>query len=279
MIATNGMTASSSSEGASLATLFNQAGGATGAFSTKAADYAAARPRYPAAVFEHLRESRILFPAVQIADIAAGTGLFTGQLLYRGYSVTAVEPNAPMLAAADVSLGKYRKYRSIAASAEATTLADASIDLITAAQAFHWFDVEAVRREWLRVLKPDGHVVLVWNTRPLTDPLQKALDDLLGEFGGNKQAALDRQQDLSKVPSFFAEDSFEMFELAHTQQLDRDGLISLALSRSAMPDRGTPEGERAVQKLWELFDTHASNGKVSVPYRTVAFIGRPALPK
>ena len=109
-------------------------------------------------------------------------------------------------------------------------------------------------------------------SRPLLEP--RVVRREVGVGG-----ALDRQQDLSKVPSFFAEDTFETFELAHTQQLDRDGLISLALSRSAMPDRGTPEGERAVQKLWELFATHANGGKVSVPYRTVAFIGRPAQPK
>jgi len=259
----------------SLPALFSKEGGTSGAFSTKAADYAAARPRYPVALFERLSASRTLYPAAQIADIAAGTGLFTGQLLHRGYNVIAIEPNAAMLAVADAALGKYRKYRSIAASAEATTLADASADVITCAQAFHWFDAEAVRREWLRVLKPDGRVVLVWNTRPLTDPLQKALDDLLGEFGGDKQAALDRRQDLSRVPAFFAGESFEHFELANMQQLDHDGLISLALSRSAMPDRATPQGERAVQKLSQLFASHARDGQVNVSYRTVAFVGRP----
>jgi SAM-dependent methyltransferase len=254
---------------------FRDAGGALGAFSTKAADYAAARPRYPAALFERLRARHILFPAAHIADVAAGTGLFTGQLLYRGYGVTAIEPNEAMLAVADASLGKYRKYRSIAASAEATTLADASIDVITAAQAFHWFDVEAVRHEWLRLLKPDGRAVLIWNTRPTSDPLQKALDELLAEFGGSKQAILDRQQDLSRVPAFFDATTFERFEFAHTQQLDRNGLISLALSRSAMPDRDTPAGAAAVEKLSHLFDRHAHGDRVEVQYRTLTFVGRP----
>jgi SAM-dependent methyltransferase len=258
-----------------LAAQFSQAGGTTAAFTTKAADYAAARPRYPAALFERLRASHVLFPAAQIADVAAGTGLFTGQLLHRGYHVIAVEPNAAMLAVADAALGKYRKYRSIAASAEATTLADGTIDVITAAQAFHWFDVGAVRSEWLRVLKPDGRVVLVWNTRPLTDPLQKALDDLLGEFGGGRQAVLDRRQDLSQVPAFFDPAGYEQFDLGHAQELDREGLISLALSRSAMPDRDTPEGERAAQILAQLFARHERNGKVGVAYRTRAFVGRP----
>lgn len=258
-----------------LAAQFGPIDGATGAFSTKAADYAAARPRYPAALFERMREHRILFPAAQIADVAAGTGLFTGQLLYRGYSVIAIEPNVEMLAAADAALGKYRKYRSIAASAEATTLGDASVDVITAAQAFHWFDIEAVRREWLRVLKPDGRVVLVWNTRPLTDPLQKALNELLGEFGGGRQAMLDRRQDLSRVPAFFDATGYRQFDLGHAQELDRDGLISLALSRSAMPARGTPQGECAVRKLAQLFTSHACDGKVSVSYRTRVFVGRP----
>lgn len=269
------MSVSSRPGAPSLPALFSEQGGAGGAFSTKAADYAAARPRYPVALFERLRAKRTLYPAAQVADVAAGTGLFTGQLLYRGYNVTAIEPNAAMLAVADATLAKYRKYRSIAASAEATTLAEASVDVITAAQAFHWFDVEAVRREWLRVLKPHGRVVLVWNTRPLTDPLQKALDDLLGEFGGEKQAVLDRRQDLSYVPAFFAAESFERFELANMQQLDHDGLISLALSRSAMPDRDTSQGERAVQRLSEIFAQQARDGRVNVAYRTVTFVGRP----
>jgi SAM-dependent methyltransferase len=269
------MTASPAPDATSLAALFTQAGSAIGAFSTKAADYATARLRYPAELFERLRASHALFAAAQIADIASGTGLFTAQLLDRGYAVTAIEPNAAMRAVADAALAKHRKYRSIAASAEATTLADASLDLITAAQAFHWFDIAAVRREWLRVLKPHGRVVLVWNTRPLSDPLQKELDDLLGEFGGRRQAALDRRQDLAKVPSFFVAASFEHFELAHAQELDRDGLISLALSRSAMPDRDTPEGQRAVRMLMQLFDRHARGGKVGLTYRTKAFVGRP----
>jgi len=269
------MSESSAPGATSLPGLFAERGGASGAFSTKAADYAAARPRYPVALFERLRANRTLYPAAQIADIAAGTGLFTGQMLYRGYNVTAIEPNAAMRAVADAALAKYRKYRSIAATAEATTLADASVDVISAAQAFHWFDVEAVRREWLRVLKPDGRVVLVWNTRPPADPLQKALDDLLVEFGGDKQVALDRRQDLSYVPAFFAADSFARFEFANMQQLDRDGLISLALSRSAMPDRDTPQGECAMQKLSLLYAQHARDGQVSVPYRTMAFVGRP----
>jgi SAM-dependent methyltransferase len=258
-----------------LHSLFTQTGGVTGAFTSKVDDYVASRPDYPSTLFDALRASGALFGGARIADIGAGTGLLTRQLLERGYAVTAVEPNAAMRAAADQLLSSRHGYRSIGASAEATTLADDSIDLITVAQAFHWFEVAAVRREWLRILKPHGRVALVWNTRPLDDPLQQAIDDVLDEFGGVRHTVLAAQQELSTVPPFFAGAPFEELKLPHAHRLVRDAFLSLVFSRSSMPDRNTAAGSRAERVIAHLFELFAESGAVTVNYLTVAFVGRP----
>lgn len=257
-----------------LKTLFAQTG-LTGAFSSKVTDYAASRPDYPPALFDALQRIGALFPGALVADIAAGTGLFTQGLLERGYAVVAVEPNAHMRKVAAARLARFGTARCNDGSAEASMLDSASIDLITVAQAFHWFDVEAARREFLRVLKPEGQVALIWNTRPLDDPLQTAIDEILSTFGGAKHVELTQQQDLKHVPQFFAGAQYHELALHHAQRLARSGLLSLVMSRSSMPDRGTAEGAQAERELSTLFDKFAEYGEVVVDYRTVAMVGRP----
>lgn len=268
------MSSSRPERSTTLETLFAQTG-LTGAFSSKVADYAASRPDYPPALIDALERIDALFPGARVADIAAGTGLFTQSLLERGYPVVAIEPNAPMRKVAATRLAHFRTVECIEGTAEASTLESATVDLVTVAQAFHWFDVDASRREFLRILKPKGQVALIWNTRPLDDPLQNAIDGTLSMFGGAKHVELAQQQDLSNVPRFFGGAQFQELGFHHSQHLARAGLLSLVLSRSSMPDRGTPEGARAERELSGLFDQFAQDGEVIVEYRTVAMVGRP----
>src|SRR4029453_10214442 len=100
-----------------------------------------------------------------------GTGLLTRGFLTRGYKVIAVDPNPAMREACDRYCGAFESYRSVEGTAESMPLPAASFDLVTAAQAFHWFDVMRVRAECLRVLTPQGKVALVWNDRDMSDPL------------------------------------------------------------------------------------------------------------
>jgi len=131
--------------GAQLRSLYEPEGGVTQIFSSKVTDYVASRPDYPAALFEALRVQCHLQPGATVVDVGAGTGLLTQGLLERGFQVWAIEPNAAMRAVADRSLARYSSYRSAAGSAESLPLADLAVDLITVAQAFHWFDVERAR--------------------------------------------------------------------------------------------------------------------------------------
>ncbi len=80
-----------------------------------------------------------------MADIGSGTGIFSHQLLERDLTVFGVEPNDDMRMMAEQSLNLYSRFKSIKATAENTTLKENSVDLVTVAQAFHWFDKKSVQ--------------------------------------------------------------------------------------------------------------------------------------
>jgi SAM-dependent methyltransferase len=261
---------------AALRSLYAADGGPRAVFTQRAADYAASRPDYPAALFETLREICPPAGGTTVADIGAGTGLLTEGLLRRGYLVVAVEPNAAMRQVADGLLGRIDGYRSVDGGAEAMPLADGSIDLITAAQAFHWFEVDRARAEFLRVLTAQGRVALIWNDRMLEDPLHAALDEVFVAFGGTKLVALAACEDRSNVARFFGSSRAREFVWPHVQRLDEAGLSSLVFSRSYVPGRATDDGRRVADRVREVFGRFAVNSQVEVRYRTVAIVGRPA---
>jgi SAM-dependent methyltransferase len=262
--------------GAALRAQYADQGGVTEVFSSKVADYVASRPDYPAGLFDALVQCGALQEASDIADVGAGTGLLTVSLLDRGHRVTAVEPSDAMRAACDRLLGARPGYRSVRGTAESTSLHDNSIDLFTAAQAFHWFDIERARAEFLRVLKPHGQVALIWNDRVLDDPLHEALDEVFARFGGAKRGAMvAHESSRSYAPAFFNGAPCIDIELPHAHRLDRDGLRSLAFSRSYMPPRESDEGTQATAQLDAVFDAFAADGMVVVRYRTFAIVGRP----
>ncbi len=146
-------------------------------FSRRVENYIKYRPRYPQTIIALLQRECHLTTTAVIADIGSGTGLLTEVFLKNGHRVFGVEPDSEMRAAAEYLLQRYRHFTSISATAEATTLADHSVDVVTAGQAFHWFDREQARREFLRILVPNGYVVLVWNIqRTAGTPFLAALE-------------------------------------------------------------------------------------------------------
>jgi len=263
-----------------LHSLYAEQGGVRGIFSSKVGDYATSRPSYPDGLYEALRDLGALpgVPSV-VADLGAGTGLFSRGLLVRGHHVFAVELNAAMRAAADALLHGYEGYRGIAGSAEATTLDDGSVDFVTVAQAFHWLAIDATRTECLRILRPGGKVALIWNDRVLTDPLQIALESVFTEFGGKAREAVTTRETQAGVPLFFGGAPTSVIDLPHEQVLDHDGLQSLAFSRSYMPPRDSEAGRRAAQRIDAINRTYASTRSVTLRYRTVATVGRPRAPR
>ena len=144
-------------------------------FSGRAGVYQASRPGYPAALSEHL--ASLGMRGARVADIGAGTGIFSRLLLELGCTVFAVEPNSDMRHTAELGLKTCDRFSIGSGTAENTGLPEASVSFVTAAQAFHWFDPDAFRQECLRILEPGGLAVFVWNSRRENDEaVQKNAD-------------------------------------------------------------------------------------------------------
>ncbi len=152
-------------------------------FSNRVENYRRFRPSYPAGVIELIRNTASLRAGAAVADVGSGTGILTKLLLEAGWDVYAVEPNAPMRRAAEDELGSHARFHSVDASAETTGLPTASVDVITCAQAFHWFNRDAARAEFARLLKPDGWVFIIWNERELSSAFDRAYYDILTTLG------------------------------------------------------------------------------------------------
>jgi SAM-dependent methyltransferase len=262
--------------GAQLRALYEKEGGVSNVFSGKVADYVSSRPDYPDALFEQLKLACALAPGSLVADVGAGTGLLTLGLLMRGYSAIAVEPNHAMREAADRLLGTLTGYRSVDGSAERIALPDSSVDLVTAAHAFHWFEVDAARAECLRVLRPSGQVALIWNDRLASDPFHQSLDGVLADYGGAKRVAVSTQEERGNLPAFFGKTRPDDYAWPHSHTINEGGLLSLVVSRSYMPARDSVEGAEVPSKLRELYARFSTNTGFVVRYTTVAYVGRPS---
>jgi SAM-dependent methyltransferase len=131
-------------------------------FGAEAAAYDRARPSYPPDAISWLTENLRLGPGSQIVDLAAGTGKLTRLLAGIGADLIAVEPVAAMRARLREQLPEVPV---LAGVAEALPLADQSVDAVIVAQAFHWFDARRSMAEIARVVRPGGHLALIWNAR------------------------------------------------------------------------------------------------------------------
>lgn len=241
-------------------------------FTRRVEDYVRTRPSYPPEVIELLQRECGLAPGVAVADVGAGTGIFTRLLLAVGAEVVAVEPNDAMRGAMDRDLGDRASFRSVAGTAETTGLPDASVALVTCAQAFHWFEPDATRREFARILQPGGWTVLVWNTRPKTStPFLDAYDAILAEHAPEtERVAYDR----TPPTAFFDPMPMRSVSFPNAQRLDREGLVGRAVSSSYVPLPGEPGHAEIVVALQRLFDEAQADGGVEIPYETKVFYGQ-----
>lgn len=243
-------------------------------FNDRVANYVAYRPGYPARLVEFLREELGARPGAKVADVGAGTGILSELLLREGCAVVCVEPNDAMRAAAESRLKSYTAFASVKGTAEATTLADASVDLVTAAQAFHWFDAEAARAEFRRILRPTGRVALLWNMRRThTSPFLRDYEALLREFGTDYAQVNCEQVSEDRIAAFFRGEygarGFDNF-----QPVDFQALRGRLLSSSYVPLEGHPRYAPMLARLREIFDEHERGGRVTIEYDAKVFYGR-----
>ena len=228
------------------------------AFADVAGAYERGRPGYPEAAVRWL----VGDDPVDVVDLGAGTGKLTRALVALGHRVVAVEPLDEMRAQLEAAVPEAR---AVAGKAEAMPLADSCADVVTSAQAFHWFDHDDALPEIARVLRPGGRLGLVWNSRDDRDPWMARLSAIIGN---------ESIQESDVMPILDESGLFRWVEkarFAFEQILDRDGLLDLVLSRSYLAKLPPSEREPVLDSVGALYDETALDGGVRLAYVTECF--------
>ncbi|HQU91271.1 MAG TPA: methyltransferase domain-containing protein [Pyrinomonadaceae bacterium] len=240
-------------------------------FSNRVENYVKYRPSYPAEVLNVFRDEMGLNSESLVADIGSGTGISSKLFLDSGNVVYGVEPNAKMREAAAEFLAAYPNFYSIDGTSTATNLFNASVNIITAAQAFHWFEPEPTRKEFKRILKPGGWVALMWNERQLdTTPFLIEYEKLLLKYANDYTKVRHDNINETTLKNYFQGD-FRTATFANKQVLDFDGIKGRVSSSLYMPSESDRQYSAMVEELQTLFDKHAENDRIQVFYDTNVF--------
>ena len=244
-------------------------------FSDRVENYVRHRPSYPPGLIPWLTEAIELSPQSVVADIGSGTGISASLFLRNGNPVFAIEPNAAMRAAAEKLLRSFPRFKSVDGTSAATGLPDASVDVVTAFQAFHWFDVPAARKEFARILRPAGWVVLVRNDRRLTGtPFLEAYEDLLLRLGTDYLRVRHNNVTEEAIRTFLGPGTFKAHTFSNEQRFDFEGLKGRLVSSSYVPAPDNPGHEPMIRRLMEIFERFQENGVVTMTYDTRIYTGR-----
>lgn len=242
-------------------------------FSGRAEAYTKGRPGYPQSLIDCLYTDYGFCGASVIADIGAGTGKFARQLLDRGSTVYCVEPNDDMRAVAENELECYRNFISVNGSSDMTNLNGSSVDFVTAAQAFHWFDADKFKKECKRILKPDGRVVLVWNTRDMNSEFNIKSYEIYKKYCPMFKGYHGGMRDDDKRISDFFSNRCEKITFENPLVFTKDKFITRSLSASYSLKKGDNDFDIYINGLESLFDEYAENGVVEMKNNTTAYIG------
>jgi len=245
-------------------------------FTDRVENYIKARPGYPEDVVELLEKKCGLTHASVVADVGCGTGLLAKLFCDYGCRIIGVEPNAAMREAGQHFLAGYPNFEMVDGTAEAIPLPGTSVDFITAAQCFHWFNQKEARHEFMRILKPNGWAVLIWNDREFSgSPFANAYEALLWKYGID-YAEVDHRgkATVSNFGQFFGNSAFEKATFPNVQHLDRDGLIARVLSASYMPPVGHECYPAMLDDINRIFDETQKGGTVAAKYETNVYYGQ-----
>ena len=239
-------------------------------FTGKADLYEKFRPGYPDELIDFLYEKA---RCEQVADIGAGTGIFTRCLLKKPWNIIAVEPNADMRGI----LERIGGIKVMNAPAESTGLADNSVGLVTAAQAFHWFDEDKFKAECCRVLTKGGRLAIIFNERSYEGcDISKERDSICMKFCGTFHTGHVGKRTSEQGDLFLRNENFsslEYFCCDNNVEADCDGFVGDTLSRSYALKKDDKDYGSFVEELKQAFSKYSHNGKVTVKYKAKCYLG------
>ncbi|HEY2807555.1 MAG TPA: class I SAM-dependent methyltransferase [Steroidobacteraceae bacterium] len=243
-------------------------------FSSRVDNYVRYRPSYPPEAIGLLQQRCGLNLRAAVADLGSGTGILTRLLLPCAAQVMAVEPNDPMRAAAEAALAEDPAFMSVKGTAEATTLGGASIDLVVAGQAFHWFEVGRARAEALRITRPGAHAALLWNEHPPRgSPFLTDYERLLRRHASEYDAVVGGRVHEPAMREYLG-GAMECVSFPNQQSFDFEGLLGRCMSSSYAPEPGHPEHEPLLAGLARLFVAHQNEGRILFPYVTLVYFAQ-----
>ena len=245
-------------------------------FSTKADIYRKFRPPYPKTLIDYLYSQVGFTKDSKIADVGSGTGIFSRLLIEKGSHVYCVEPNFDMRNTAENELSEFENISFINAAAENTGLQEKSVDFITAATAFHWFDKQLFKSECQRILVNNGKAVLIWNMRDDKSEFVKREHEIRMKYLIGRKSLRISSGEPEDCADFFAGNVFECKTFRNDLLIDRETYIGWNMSSSYAPNEEKyPEKHHGfVSELGKLFDTRSANGILTFPHFTNCYIGR-----
>lgn len=242
-------------------------------FSNRVENYVKYRPGYPEEIVPWLQTHYELPASKVIADIGSGTGISAELFLKNGYAVSGIEPNAPMREMSEQLLKDYPRFKAIDGTAEATALPDQSVDAIVAGQAFHWFDAGKTKAEFLRILKPVGLVILIWNERLTNSSFEKEYDQLIINHSKDYVQVDHRNINTENIQAFFHPQNCHLQIFPNQQVFDFEGLKGRLLSSSYMPIEGEDGYKAVTDDLKALFNKYNKGGLITIHYDTKLYSG------
>jgi ubiquinone/menaquinone biosynthesis C-methylase UbiE len=242
-------------------------------FSAKAKKYAKYRWGYAPQAIQTIVETTGLFADSVVADIGSGTGILTKHFVDKARYVFAVEPSPEMRQQAVKELARYSSFHSIEAQAQATTLPDQSIDLITVGQALHWFEPEATKREFLRILRPGGWLAILWNKG--ADPvLGEALQELFREENGWDTSPAVNQPAGAPPSFYYGEEDFLRLSFPQVEEASWENFIGALGSAAPAPDEEHPLYGNFEKGARRIFDRFSLDGRIRSTFSTELCLGQ-----
>lgn len=242
-------------------------------YSNKAEKYARYRWDYDQQAIDSIFAISGLGEDGCIADIGAGTGILTRHLVGRARTIYAVEPNFEMRSWLQTELAQCQACHVIDGSAEATGLPDHSVDLVTIAQAIHWFNPEEARKELRRILIPGGWLAVLRNISTQDEINQAASELHRAEYGfEGMQAAV--RMNWKPLIYYYGNGRFQRIRFCFAFKQNFERFLGSLLSTAGMPDESHPRYHSLEQAARAIFDRFSIDGQMEVQGETELYIGQ-----